>query len=275
MKYSLGLRGHDIADDFDQMCLKAYEKGIKNLQFALAKTMSDVDFDKVGYDAALSDKIGEKLTANDLHISVLGCYISPVHENADVLKMHLKRFENFLCYAKDFGADVTGTETGMMETSEKTRSEENYRSFSDNMRPLLKRAEMLGVNVGIEPVCSHTIWSPQVMRRFIDDMNSDSLKVILDVSNMIDMSNRDGQRDIINESFDLFGDKIAVLHLKDYTFDSQGRKTFAQIGTGELMKELIFERMTELENPPGIILDETKAELYEESIKALGGLICD
>lgn len=272
MKYTFGLRGHDIGNNFDEMCRNAKAAGVKKLQFALAKTVNDVDFDKIGYDEKLSQEIKAKLEENDLHVSVLGCYICPVHSDPQALKTQLKRFENFLYYARDFGADVIGTETGVLETIEKTYSEENYQFFVSNMRPIVKKAEELGVTVGIEPVYASTIWSPQVMRRLLDDINSENMKVILDVSNMTHAPTRHMQCDIINDSFDLFGDEIKAVHLKDFTFDGD-KKSFAVAGTGELMTELIFDRLEELRHTPEIILDETKLELYEESLKSLENIL--
>ncbi len=273
MKYTFGLRGHDIGNNFDEMCERAKAAGVKKLQFALAKTVNDVDFDEVGYDEKLSLKIKTKLVENDLHVSVLGCYICPIHPDEQILKTQLKRFENFLSYAKDFGADVIGTETGVAETLEKTHSEENYQFFVNNMRPIIKKAEELGVIVGIEPVYTGTIWSPQVMRRMLDDVKSDNLKVILDVSNMTHAPTRHMQCDIINDSFDLFGEEIVAVHLKDFTFDENNKKSFAVAGTGELMTELIFDRLEGLSHTPEIILDGTKLELYEDSLISLSNIL--
>ena len=77
---------------------------------------------------------------------------------------------------------------------------------------------------------------------------------------------------LFQDTDDLFGDKIAAVHLKDFTFDHDSKKYFAVAGTGELMTELIFDRLKELKNAPEIILDETKLELYEESLIALSKL---
>ena len=55
-KYRFGLRGHDAGNSFEEMCENAKKSGIKNLQFALAKTVSEINFDEVGYDADLSKK---------------------------------------------------------------------------------------------------------------------------------------------------------------------------------------------------------------------------
>ncbi len=123
--------------------------------------------------------------------------------------------------------------------------------------------------IGLAELSDFAEWSPQVMKRMLDEVNSDHLKVILDVSNMTHAPTRHRQRDIINDSFDLFGNKIAAVHLKDFTFDEDSKKHFAVAGTGELMTELIFDRLKELKMMPELILDETKLELYEESLKVL------
>ena len=272
MNYSFGLRGHDLADNFNDMCINAKKNGITKLQFAMAKTVNDVNFDTVGYDKELSEKIKKQLDEYGLHVSVLGCYINPVAGDKEVLETQLRRFKNFIHYAKDFGADVIGTETGAKPTYEEAHSEENYLYFLENLRPLVKEAEALGVTIGIEPVYAGTIYSPQRMQRLIEDISSDSLGVILDVSNMTYPETRHMQCDIINDSFDLFGDKIKAIHLKDFVFED-GKKRFTVAGTGELMTELIFDRIASLSHVPEIILDETKLELYEDSLISLKNIL--
>lgn len=267
MNYEFGLRGHDIADNFEDMCKNAKKAGIKKLQFAMARTMSDINFDEIGYAPELSNKTKKMLEEYKLHVSVLGCYINPVAKDKVILNAQLERFRNFLYYAKDFGADVIGTETGG-GTIEEARSEERYRYFINNMRPIIQEAERIGVTVGIEPVYNGTIYSPQKMKQMIDEINSPALGVILDVSNLTVAQTRHIQRDTINDAFDLFGDKIKAIHLKDFSF-SKDEKSFAMAGTGELMTELIFERIKGLSKAPEIILDNTPLSLYDESISSI------
>lgn len=274
MKYNFGLRGHDIADNFSDMCLKAKENNIQKLQFALAKTVTEINFDEIGYNPELSKKINNELKKHDLHVSVLGCYISPVASDKDVLKTHLERFRNFLYYAKDFGADMIGTETPGKATREESHSEETYLEFIENIRPIVKEAEKLGVTVGIEPVYANCISSPQRTKRMLDDLNSDNVAVILDISNMIYPETKAIQCDIINDSFDLFGDKIKAIHVKDFAFDGDN-KSFAVAGTGELMTELLFDRINMLPHTPELILDTTPLDLYKDSLIALENILAE
>lgn len=258
MEFDFGLRGHDIADNFEDICNIADENHISQLQFALAKTMNDIDFDKLGYDYQLSDMIKNRLKQCNLNVAVLGCYINPVNQDKTILEKDLKRFENFLYYAKDFNANVIGTETGMAGTIEYTRSEENYKQFLRNLIPLVTRAEELNLTIGIEPVLQYTIYSPIIMKRMIDDIKTENLGVILDVSNMMGIENRMEQHRIINQSFELFSDRIKIIHLKDFTFE-KGKKKFAIAGTGELDIQYLFRKTEEYNVSCRVILDETKS----------------
>ena len=55
--------------------------------------------------------------------------------------------------------------------------------------------------------------------------------------------------------------------------DDEGKKSFAVAGTGELMTELIFDRLSQLSHTPEIILDETKLSLYNDSLVSLENIL--
>ncbi len=266
--YKFGLRGHDIANNFDDMCRIAKETGVPNLQFALARTVNNINFDEIGYDDALAKKIKTQLDEHDLTVSVLGCYINPIDQNPDSLKVQLKRFENFIRYAAVFDARVIGTETGSLGSFDATRSEENYQFLLGNLRPLVKVAEECGVTMAIEPVWQFTIYSVEVMKRLLDDINSDNLAVILDMSNITVAENLHEQDDTINKAFDILGDKIYAVHIKDFTINGDEKK-FATTCTGQLNIKLLFERMNGLKKLPDIILDELPVASYDTALENL------
>ena len=61
MKYEFGLRGHDIGNNFEEMCENAKKYGVKNLQFAMARTCNDINFDEIGFDEKVANDIKAKL----------------------------------------------------------------------------------------------------------------------------------------------------------------------------------------------------------------------
>lgn len=273
MKYNaFGLRGHDIADNFEDMCRLAEQAGIRNLQFAMAKTMQEIDFDEIGYDADLAQQVKKKLAEHQLSVSVLGCYIHPVHPEEEVLQTQLARFRAFIHYAKDLEARVIGTETGFVQDLNYTHSEENYQNFLKNVRPLVKLAEEVGVTIGIEPVWANTIYTVEVMKRLLEDIPSENLAVILDVSNLMHPENLKEQKQMITKAFTLFGERIYAVHVKDFRF-TDGKKDFAVAGTGELEIEHLFRHINALSHTPEIILDEMKLQYYPEGKERLEALL--
>lgn len=265
-KFNLGLRGHDIADTFDAMCALAEENNVRKLQFALAKTLSDVNFFETGFNDDLADRVADKLLAHNLEVSVLGCYINPVGEDDELRNKQLKMFESFIRYAKKFSAGGIATETGQVKSLSYTHSEENYQSLLKNMSPLIRLAEEIDVNVYIEPVSIFTIHSPWIMKRMIDDVGSKNLNVILDISNIMTEENISEQEKWINESFDILGDRIKVVHMKDFVIEASDKKT-VMLGSGILNIPLLLKRALELPTTPDIILDETPLRNFEASCK--------
>ena len=275
MKYEFGLRGHDIGNTFQEMCDNAKKYGVRKLQFALARTCNDIKFDEIGFDEKVANDIKAKLDEYNLHVSVLGCYIDPINPNDEVRNAQLTRFKNFISYAKVFGADMIATETGFLATQEETRSEETYQFLLENLRPLVKEAEDKGVMMAIEMVWIHPMYCPQRMKRLLEDLNSPNVCVIVDMSNLTYPETKDSQCDIMNDCFDLLGDNIRGIHLKDFTFDENNKKSFALAGSGELLTEMFFDRMKGLKKMPEIILDETRVEDYKETLEILEDVLAE
>ncbi len=252
-KFTFGMRGHDISQTFDGMCKTANEVDVRNLQFAIAKTMADIDFDIIGYDKELSNAVTEALNKYKLKISVLGCYIDPITEAT--LESQLTRFQNFIPYAKDFNAVVIGTETGCLNNLQETHSEYGFGRFIKSIERLLPVAEKYNVNIGIEPVWLHTVCSVDRMKQVLDYFKSDNLRVIFDPVNLINDENHMSQKDIIYQAFSCFGDKISTLHLKDYTYSS-GVKQLTPVGNGDFNISYCLDMAGQLPVIPDIILDE-------------------
>jgi len=88
--------------------------------------------------------------------------------------------------------------------------------------------------VGIEPVACHTLSTPEMTRRLLDDVRSDHLKVILDLANLLtkETCSPAAQLDILNRCLSLFGDQICVLHVKDGVFGEDGKWIARPMGEG-------------------------------------------
>lgn len=269
-KFTFGMRGHDLGENLDDMCAAAVRNNVLNLQFALAKTVSHINFDEVGYDKAVSDSIRSKLVENDLKVSVLGCYIDPITQST--LDSQLTRFENFIPYAKDFNAAVIGTETGRLDTLEKTHSKECCTKLIKSLERLVPVAEKYGVCIGIEPVWCLTIYSVERMKEVLDYFKSDNLGVILDIVNLLNGENHADHIKITDKAVELFGDKIHSIHLKDYTCTD--KLSAVPVGTGQLKIGEFLEVIGQMDEIPDIMLDEMPLANLAAVSERLTNIIC-
>lgn len=265
---AIGMRGHDLdCGDAASLGRRCREYGVDVLQLALAKSIKGIEWRPGVFSPGLARQIKMGLDAGGVHVSVLGCYINPVHPDEAVRAEQLALFREHLRFAKYIGADMIGTETGSFSGVQKTdRSEEVYQLFLEGMRPVVREAEKLGVMVGIEGVTEFTIYSPERMKRFLDDIDSPNVTVIFDPVNLLDHTNYKEQREVMRRSFELFGDCIGVVHLKDFVIED-GKKQFRLSGDGLLDHAYLFGLVKQYKPDIDMIIEEA----HEEDIDRVRG----
>lgn len=250
-----GIRGHDInAEGLENISLSAKEHDIEYLQLVLEKS---VDGFKTGdftqeYATSFKHKLG--ITK----IAILGSYINPSSPNDSELLFDVNKFKEKIKYASILKPIAVGTETGIYKEGE-TNSEEAYQRVLETMKEIVSEAEKYDVNVGIEGVWCFVINSPQKMKRLVDDINSDNVKVIFDPVNYLNINNYQNQDEMIKDIFTLLSDKICVLHAKDFIVENGEFKT-VKPGDGMLNYELIFKKMNEHNLDIPIICEEINEE---------------
>ena len=246
-----GMRVHDICPKgrVPEVLDEVQKLKIHYIHLAMNKSFSDVDTSVGHYNAGLGDFIASELEKRDLHVSILGCYINPAHPDEATRLREVQRFIEHLKYAKCIGADMVGTETGRadptMRVVPETYTEENYLRVLDSFKRIRDAAEKLGVMVGVEGVYNHTLHTPEIMRRFLDDIDSVNFDVIFDAVNLVTPELADdpeGQNALMKKAFDLYGDRITTLHLKDCIFEVAEQK-YRHPGDGifcyaELMRQV-------------------------------------
>ena len=234
-----GIRGHDLKESgIKKTAEKCKSIGLEYLQIVFEKTIPDFARGKFSeeYACQIKNELG------DIKVAVLGSYINPSDPDKETLKAGLDAFKEKIRYASILKPLVVGTETGTYIEG-KTHTEEAYQHLLKNIKELVKEAEKYDVTVGIEGVHLFVINSPEMMKRLIDDVASENIKVIFDPCNFINEENYLKQDEIINSMFDLLGDKIAVLHAKDFVIEN-GTFKGVMPGKGLLNYELIFKRLS-------------------------------
>ena len=250
-----GIRGHDIrADGIENLSLLAKEYGIEYLQLVLEKS---VDGFKTG-DYTEEYAISLKNQLKGTKIAVLGSYINPSNQNDTDLEIDIEKFKEKIKYATVLNPIAVGTETGIYREG-MTDSEEAYQRVFMTMKKIVEEAEKYKVNIGIEGVHCFVINTPQKMKRLVDELKSDIVKVIFDPVNYLNINNYQNQDEMINDMFSLLSDKICVLHAKDFIVEN-GEFKMVKPAQGMLNYELIFKKMKEHNLDIPIICEEINEE---------------
>ena len=235
-----GIRGHDVrAFGLKNVCATAKNNNIEYIQVVLEKSIDDFKTGKFSEQYAMS----LKNELEDMNIAILGSYINPSNPDEIQLQADIDKFKEKIKYASILKPIAVGTETGMYKEG-LTDSEEAYQRVLETMREIVAYAEENDVNVGIEGVHCFVINTPQKMKRLVDDLDSDNVRVIFDPVNYLNISNYQYQDDMIKDMFSLLSDKICVLHAKDFVVENGEFKT-VRPAEGMLNYKLIFDKMKE------------------------------
>lgn len=269
-----GMRGHDLGgkQNFSDFIQKVTQNNINYIQLAFKKSLADIDFTYGNYSPGLANYIGQTLKDNNIHVSVLGCYINPTNPDENKRELELKTFIEHLKYAKAIGADMVGTETGRHDKDFKvvpyTYTEGNYQILLKSMRRIVDAAEKLGVMVGVEAVTTHTLYCPEMMKRFLEDINSPAVYVIFDPVNLIDENNYTEQEKMMDSCFEYYGDRIAVMHIKDFIIED-GNAKYAQIGEGMFNYKHLFTLLKKHKPYIHMLLENSNEKRYHSDCKFL------
>ena len=138
------------------------------------------------------------------------------------------------------------------------------------MREIVAAAEKLGVIVGVEGVFNHTLYSPARMKRFLEDIDSPNVEVILDAVNLIHPGQvePEAQKRVIDRAFAYYGDRIGALHVKDFVFDGQ-EQLFRHVGDGLFRYEPLMKHVKERKPHIAMLLENSSRERYHEDVKFL------
>lgn len=267
----IGIRGHDIGHyKLDKIGEIMKDKNLKSIQFVMKKIITEFEVTKGNMTPGMAEHINKTLKKYHINISVLGCYINLANPDDSELNELLDTFKEHIRFAKYLGCSIVGTETGALNReyvyTEKNNTEEAFKKSLDSIKILVEEAEKFGVIVGIEGVTKHVMNTPERLKRALDSVKSNNLQVIFDPINFIDESNYNKQDEIIKKSFDLFGDKIIIIHAKDFVYED-GKVKQVSIGKGQFNYKLLLSLLKEKKPYIDIILEDTIPDDLDSSIK--------
>ena len=221
-KFIVGARLHDYGKGSpDELFGRVAADGFAAVQLAYKKCVPFVRSYADVTDALVAETVAAE-KAHSIQVAVQGTYVELAINDESRLK-NAADFKSQLAVCKAMGAGCIGTETTSMEkqpagTTRGEAQELLCRSLAD----ILPAAEALGVTVAVEPVTYHSMNSAAATRHILDTMRSPNLKVIFDMSNLVDAGNVGAQDRIWNDVGELLGDQIVAVHFKGQAFAPDG-----------------------------------------------------
>jgi sugar phosphate isomerase/epimerase len=250
------------------LAAKIAAKHLDCTQLAPGKAIAGLDLKPGILSPGLAFEIGQPFRTHGVQIAVLGCYVNPIHPDPVTRESLLSLFKEHVRYARDFGNGLVALETGSVNADylphPENHSEAAFQQSLSSIAELVAEAETFGVIVGVEPVASHAVSTPRKMRRMLDEVGSNNLQVVFDPVNLLSPDNYHEQERVIGESIQLFGDRIAIIHAKDFVVE-KGQITFARAGLGKLRHDLVMKFAVEQKPGVSIILEDTNEETAQES----------
>jgi L-ribulose-5-phosphate 3-epimerase len=265
----LGVRAHDFGFlPAGELAAKIAAHHMVCAQLALGKAIAGFNLKPGVLNPGLAFEIGKAFREQGVQIAVLGCYVNPIHPDPATRTSLLGLFKEHLRYARDFGNGLVALETGSVNADylphPDNHGEAAFQQSLASIAELVAEAERFGVSVGIEAVASHVVSTPQKMKRMLDSVASNNLQVVFDPVNLLSLENHHEQERIISESLELFGDRIAVIHAKDFTVENGQFKSLSA-GLGKLRHDLVMKFAVTQKPGISILLEDTNVQAAEES----------
>ena len=220
---NIGIRLHDTKEGnlYERLGF-AKAQGFSCAHLAMSKAIrgfSMADAPKL-LTEELAQQVKNDFASQGMECAVLGCYLNLANTNEEELHKTQEIYHAHLRFCRMVGAGVVGTETGPASgvafAQPAPQSEEAFQLFIDCLRPIVRWAEEEGAVMAIEPVFCHIISTPERAERMLQLLPSDNLRIILDAVNLL--SNEDALHadQVIADAIRRLGDKVSVLHMKDY-----------------------------------------------------------
>ena len=138
-------------------------------------------------------------------------------------------------------------------------TDEALEVFIEGLRPVVEYAEKMGVIIAIEPVYKHIVCNFERARKVLDAIDSPNLQLIFDPVNVLYAGNYEKKDEIIRTAFELCGNDICCMHLKDFVLEN-GEMKSVRSGSGLLNYPLLMSYVKTYKPFVHCLLENTRPE---------------
>ncbi|MEJ7838835.1 MAG: sugar phosphate isomerase/epimerase [Thermomicrobiales bacterium] len=179
-------------------------------------------------------EILEAVNSHDISLSALAGTFNMIDPDLSTRMDNLSRLLGLIEFAPYIGVEIVTICTGTRDSGSMWRhhpdnsTPEAWADLVEMLAPALRAAEANGVVLGVEPEPANVISNAALAKRLIEEMASENLGIIADPANLAAGAREVAVGDVLDQAFDLLGDRIVLAHAKD--LDEHGR--FRPAGQG-------------------------------------------
>lgn len=261
----IAFRTHDLGvKGLDNAIQKAKDCGISAVQLVAYKFMDEIPYEAGALNEENTLAIGNALKKAEIEVPLIGAYFNPVHSDKEKVVKCKRVFKEYLKYSANLGCNIVGSETGSFNDDKWTynpmnRTDDALWDVVETFKELSAYAKSVGAYVGMEGAAGHVCWNVQTLKRAIDEIGADNIKVIFDLYNYLDATNYKKYLEILDEGLRTFYGKIVVFHIKDCVFKDGQLKQVAP-GKGMFDFEKIFAKIKAYDKHATLVLEGTTGE---------------
>jgi sugar phosphate isomerase/epimerase len=217
----------------------------------------------------------------DVIIYEVGGYTNLVTPDTKQLRENITRLAHCLEVAESVACPMVGTVAGSRDPSYLINVHpENWTTSTWNLlvrsvKQALRDTSGMRAAIGMEAQVTTIIDSPRAHLRLLEDVGDERLTVNLDPVNMVTLERYYRTTELLNECFDLLGERIMGCHAKD-TLILPDRQTICMQevcpGKGVLDYETYLVRMSRLAWPRALEPEHIADEEYPEAKAYIAGV---
>ncbi len=261
----VAFRTHDLGvKGLENAIQKAETCGISAVQLVVYKFMGEIKYLPGQLDGEKAERIGKALRGAGISVPLIGAYFNPVHSDKEKVARCKAVFKEYLKYSKALGCNIVGSETGSFNDDKWTynplnRTEEALQTVIETFKELAAYAKEVGAFVGMEGAAGHVCWNVATLKRAVDAINADNIKIIFDIYNYLDASNYKNYLEILDEGLKTFARKIVVFHIKDCVFED-GKLRQVAPGKGMFDFDKILGKIKAYDKDAVLVLEGTTGD---------------
>ena len=216
-----GVRLHDVAGDtLEEKVQNAAELGFKCVHLASKLLCKSWDTDIFGLTDERAKHLKDLFAKEGLTVTVFGCYKNLLEPDLEKREGILRQYEASGRFARVLGASVVGTECGRPDPKNQITEARTTDEALHELAREVKRAAALvedeGSRLAIEPGWNEAASTPERARKVLDEAGDPAVSDILDPVSLLHPTMLEDAAVQSERELALLGERISVLHAKDF-----------------------------------------------------------